>query len=192
MLRTSMRNARTRNRAQLESTSPLIGTLGTVIAQTRGTGRWGSVYAATYQLRFPFSGAERCIRIVHDPETEPGDKRTREESRSGITITIVPARTSRYTPGQRDTGNCTHTHTHTHLRSSRAGLDTGREREAAKLRDESGAQPPMRARSIPGSSPARSRGSPRDRLLATPRIDVEISVSVSLFSWSLFQVPHKV
>lgn len=56
---------------------------------------------------------------------------------------------------------------HTHLRSSGGRLDTGREREAAKLRDESGAQPPVRARSIPGSSPARSRGSPRDRLYAS-------------------------
>jgi len=74
---------------------------------------------------------------------------------------------------------------HTHiLRSNCGGLDTGREKEAAKLRDESGAQPSMRARSIPGSSPAKSRGSSRDRLFAISRVGVEnwrdIRISVSL------------
>lgn len=122
---------------------------------------------------------------MHPDRTRPGDRarrqadsretevRDNDNDRTGPDVPVYPG-TTRH--------GKLHTYTHTHLRSSRAGLDTGREREAPKLRDESGAQPPVRARSIPGSSPARSRGSPRDRLLATPRIDIEISVSVSLFS----------
>lgn len=184
MLRTSMRNAYTRNRA-IRMYFPLNRNVRNVRTDAR-----------YWSMRIRLCGYVPIIVSIfrrgamHPDHTRPGnrarDKQTREESRSGTTITIVPARTSRYP------GTTRHGKLHTHLRSSRGGLDTGREREAAKLRDESGEQPPVRARSIPGSSPARSRGSPRDRLLVTPRIDVEIPVSVSMFPWSLFQVPHKI
>lgn len=127
----------------------------------------------TYRLRFPFSDAERCIRIRGWP-----GRGTRPDPKPGPWFSAITIGRRVPRPGQPGTTKLREITGTQSPRLSRGRPDTGREREAAKLRDETAERNPpcARAASPEYTEAARldQKGNPRDRLYSRHRVDVEI------------------